>query len=355
MCFASLHPYMEVFLYILLAFAFPTLLMLAGLLLAEIFFTLVGHWRYTILLLAIFGLLSLYPKFYVSPDIVLVVSFSVLVLSTYSLAYCRAEEDCFCFGYAGVLKYEHIEKCRKYLLPISIGLIVLSSSIGSAYYAYNMHRARLINRLQDYMYIRGNDNRVEQCYDFIRRETVPVRISVVARWKYNNSVGNSWITGSSVNGIMMQNGAVELPFTYGDTLRFFSESMEIDRWNDYGSSRTISVPSKNDILKGYKLTDDVYVVENRGRYAGNCAHWEFTYTIKAISPEPLQKTSIIVPQDSIDKYWWTFGKIPYFQCYDLYYDPISSYKEEPSPEIKLLIDSLERSLRGNTGIYKMVN
>ncbi|WP_260986493.1 hypothetical protein [Paenibacillus xylanexedens] len=110
-------------------------------------------------------------------------------------------------------------------------------------------------------------------------KTVKVTVTLVsAELVENNSVGNEWAIGASVNGKELEEGSsVTLNLKSTGTLKLEAIAKEQDKIPDYGSKSTnvkLSSFSKstNKILS-------VVVTENRGRYSGNTATWAFKFKI----------------------------------------------------------------------------
>jgi hypothetical protein len=95
----------------------------------------------------------------------------------------------------------------------------------------------------------------------------------------NNHVGNEWYTAGYVNGKEIDPGStVTLNLKPTDTLTLKGFAEEQDKIPESGtSSAKIKVSSvKTALSKTLKVT----VTENRGRYSGNTALWEFVFKIQ---------------------------------------------------------------------------
>lgn len=99
---------------------------------------------------------------------------------------------------------------------------------------------------------------------------------------YNNHVGNSWGYGLSYDGEYVESGS---QITFDDVSSSLQNikvyAVEYDSLNDYGSAY-VSFDSLN---VGEKQTKSVavFVSENRGRYSGNTAKWNFEITVERTS------------------------------------------------------------------------
>ena len=107
------------------------------------------------------------------------------------------------------------------------------------------------------------------------------RINYSAYRVSNDHVGNNWSTYFYVNGGSGYNGYT-LTLEPGDsfTVSFLAEENDSSPDSgDYYESFTYT----DDLCKyGYSCTEDIYVREDRGRYAGNYAVWRFSLTITPI-------------------------------------------------------------------------
>ncbi|UOK65120.1 hypothetical protein MT997_12490 [Paenibacillus sp. OVF10] len=110
-------------------------------------------------------------------------------------------------------------------------------------------------------------------------KTVKVTVTLVsAELVENNSVGNEWAIGASVNGKDLEEGSsVTLNLKSTGTLKLEAIAEEQDKIPDYGSKRTNVKLSS--FSKSTNKTLSVVVAENRGRYSGNTATWAFKFKI----------------------------------------------------------------------------
>ena len=110
-------------------------------------------------------------------------------------------------------------------------------------------------------------------------KSVKVTVTLVsAELVENNSVGNEWAIGASVNGKELEEGSsVTLNMKPSGTLKLEALAEEQDKIPDYGSkSANVKLSS---FSKSTNKTLAVVVTENRGRYSGNTATWKFTFKI----------------------------------------------------------------------------
>ncbi|ETT36539.1 hypothetical protein C161_08508 [Paenibacillus sp. FSL R5-192] len=110
-------------------------------------------------------------------------------------------------------------------------------------------------------------------------KTVKVTVTLVsAELVENNSVGNEWAIGASVNGKDLEEGSsVTLNLKSTGTLKLEAIAEEQDKIPDYGDkSANVKLSS---FSKSTNKTLSVVVTENRGRYSGNTATWAFKFKI----------------------------------------------------------------------------
>ncbi|OAB43691.1 hypothetical protein [Paenibacillus antarcticus] len=113
-------------------------------------------------------------------------------------------------------------------------------------------------------------------------KTQKVKVTFVsATLVQNNSVGNEWWWGGFVNGKELSDGSsVTIKADSNGSIKLRAEAQEQDKYPDDGATNaTVKLSSfKSSINK--KMT--VTVVENRGRYSGNTAKWEFVFKLEKI-------------------------------------------------------------------------
>lgn len=95
----------------------------------------------------------------------------------------------------------------------------------------------------------------------------------------NDHVGNDWYNIASVNGKEIEEGStVTLSLKATDSIKIEAYAEEQDKIPDTGSS-SVSIKVSN-VKKSMNKTLKVSVTENRGRYSGNTAEWEFEFKIQ---------------------------------------------------------------------------
>ena len=95
----------------------------------------------------------------------------------------------------------------------------------------------------------------------------------------NNHVGNDWYHYVKINGKSFDADWYQDTVTLkkGSTLKFYCESVEDDKIPDVGKKTVKHKVTEKDLINGFTVKVDVYVKENRGRYAGNKAHIVTTF------------------------------------------------------------------------------
>ncbi|MCL9659182.1 hypothetical protein L2089_00665 [Paenibacillus hunanensis] len=96
----------------------------------------------------------------------------------------------------------------------------------------------------------------------------------------NDHVGNEWYTEATAGGKSLEEGeSVTVKAGSNGKIKLYAYAQEQDKIPEDGeSSKTVSVSSISSSGSTVKLR--VTVTENRGRYSGNEAVWEFTYVLK---------------------------------------------------------------------------
>ncbi len=103
-------------------------------------------------------------------------------------------------------------------------------------------------------------------------------ITAKARCIAKNHVGNSWSYSFEVNDAAFSSGR-SIQVELGDAIRLSCQITEHDKRPDNGwCSETVEV-TEEVLRQGTKITKTVYVRENGGRYSGNQAEWQVTFTL----------------------------------------------------------------------------
>ncbi|ALP39221.1 hypothetical protein ASL14_25325 (plasmid) [Paenibacillus sp. IHB B 3084] len=96
----------------------------------------------------------------------------------------------------------------------------------------------------------------------------------------NDHVGNEWAIAAQAGGKSIEEGSsVKIKVKPGGSIQLYAYAEEQDKIPDEGEARK-NVKVSTISAKGSTVNLRVTVTENRGRYSGNQAVWEFTYKIK---------------------------------------------------------------------------
>lgn len=93
----------------------------------------------------------------------------------------------------------------------------------------------------------------------------------------NDSVGNEWVTKAYVNGKAIGE-TVTWEAKPSDTVKLKAYAEEQDKVPDIGTKELAVKLSSFQTSVDKKL--NVVVKENRGRYSGNTAEWQFTFKVE---------------------------------------------------------------------------
>ena len=96
----------------------------------------------------------------------------------------------------------------------------------------------------------------------------------------NDHVGNEWGYGAWVNGEeIKRNENKVLEVKDSGTIKLEAQATEYDKIPDEGGSQKIIKVSELVSNKPMEVILKVTVTENRGRYSGNQAQWEFVFLV----------------------------------------------------------------------------
>lgn len=91
----------------------------------------------------------------------------------------------------------------------------------------------------------------------------------------NDHVGNEWSYDAQIAGNSVAIGdSIAVKSTA--KVKLFATAVEDDKYPDVGS-KSLTIKPGTSVGKQFVL--NVQVVENRGRYSGNCAVWAFTFEV----------------------------------------------------------------------------
>ena len=104
-------------------------------------------------------------------------------------------------------------------------------------------------------------------------------LSVSASCSDYNHVGEKWTQVYSVNGKRVTDGKT-VALRAGDEITVSAKITEGDSNPDEGTNEKTYVVTKDDLAKGFRITFNVTVEENGGRYKGSKATWRVTFSFK---------------------------------------------------------------------------
>lgn len=331
-----------VIIYILSVYAFS----LSGV----IFIAIFKNWKYTLaVLLGWIAYFKLTNSYDIHNTLLIVSNIILTVLLLLISVFTKTKDD----ESDEFFSIEVRSKFRKHFFYPIWGMAIMSFTTTIGCYFYEIQRYDLNRKLQAYMFDIAYDKYVDEANEYIKLDSINIEILRKTSRVCNYGVGNSWSFQSYIDGIPFDNATgLYLKHRYGTPIEIISQAFEHDNIVDYGAYCNIYNLSKKQLLKGCKIKQRVIVIENRGRYAGSAAEWEFIYKIKACSPVPPVKSQIVVPEDSIKKYFWTFSDLPYKAKYSSeYVDPIKNYKTREehiadSIEISEMMKDFDKHLKG---------
>jgi len=111
------------------------------------------------------------------------------------------------------------------------------------------------------------------------KNNLPTRkmtVTISSNCSSYNHVGQNWSRYFGINGKGVSSGDT-LDIVLGETLSIYSKITEKDKSPDVGSVREDVEISQQFYDEGFTVTHKISVKENKGRYAGNKAHWLVTY------------------------------------------------------------------------------
>ncbi|AIQ41623.1 hypothetical protein MKZ24_21110 [Paenibacillus sp. FSL R7-0297] len=113
-------------------------------------------------------------------------------------------------------------------------------------------------------------------------KTQKVKVTFVsASLVENNHVGNEWWSGGYVDGEELAEGeSVTINASSTGTIKLLAEAQEQDKIPEEGSATASIKVSTLKATQNKSLS--VKVVENRGRYSGNTATWEFVFKLEKV-------------------------------------------------------------------------
>lgn len=196
------------------------------------------------------------------------------------------------------------------------------------YAAYKWRYAYLVDKLAIAEIDKINDYNCQTLIDAFQKRTATFKVSVNSYWAYNDHVGHEWSIYHSFNKADVKQNPFYIDLSEGDTLDIYTVAIEHDNFPDVGRcSRSFLIPWWYLAQRKVILDQQVYVVENRGRFSGGVSQVNTTYTIQRvgdIKPQPLEEAKKSIPKDSVLKYFFTFRKF-YDKKYDIEEKPWVKY------------------------------
>ena len=110
-----------------------------------------------------------------------------------------------------------------------------------------------------------------------RAKSGTLKVSAKASCSNYNHVGKNWSYSMYVNGTRIS-GTKNMNFTVGDTITVEAYVTEEDSKPDEGHNSSSHTITENDLTRGFKLSLNVSVRENGGRYSGSVADWNVVFT-----------------------------------------------------------------------------
>ena len=106
-----------------------------------------------------------------------------------------------------------------------------------------------------------------------------MQVSVDAKCSDYNHIGEKWQQVYYINGKRITDGK-SVSLKVGDVITVSAKISEEDSNPDIGENSKTYTVTKDDLNKGFKITFNVQVEENGGRYKGNKATWRVTFSFK---------------------------------------------------------------------------
>jgi hypothetical protein len=113
-------------------------------------------------------------------------------------------------------------------------------------------------------------------------KTVKIKVTLVSmKLVENDHVGNEWYTVAYANGKTIEEGnSVTFNLKSTDSVSLKAYAEEQDKVPD--KATTVATLKVSSITKPINKTLNVTVTENRGRYSGNTAKWQYVFKIQKV-------------------------------------------------------------------------
>ena len=108
-------------------------------------------------------------------------------------------------------------------------------------------------------------------------KAIDMQVSVDAKCSDYNHIGEIWQQVYYLNGKRLTDGK-SVSLKAGDVITVSAKISEEDSNPDIGENSKTYTVTKDDLNKGFKITFNVQVEENGGRYKGNKAAWRVTFS-----------------------------------------------------------------------------
>ena len=109
-------------------------------------------------------------------------------------------------------------------------------------------------------------------------DAVLMHLKVRASCRNTNSVGKKWTHYYEWNGVTLASGEAEGYIAPDVELTVYARIREQDSKPDTSMEKLTYLPTAEDAVNGFVLTQTLRVTENAGRFKGNVAVWTVEYT-----------------------------------------------------------------------------
>ena len=157
----------------------------------------------------------------------------------------------------------------------------ITVSIKNAYKAYNnsSYKTASVTYVRNSKMISSsNSNSTSSKQQSTSNASGTLKVSGKASCNNFNSVGKNWSYELFVNNQEVTNTTKSMKFNVGDTITLTAHVVEDDSYPDVGDMTKTHVITDSDLKNGFKVSMTVSVKENRGRFSGNVAEWNITFS-----------------------------------------------------------------------------
>ena len=96
----------------------------------------------------------------------------------------------------------------------------------------------------------------------------------------SNNIGNEWTYEYKLNGVNVKGNGEKYDLKIGDKIIVEATITENDKYPDVGKGSITHTVTEDDLKNGFKVSFDVTVKENGGRYAGKTADFNVVFKFK---------------------------------------------------------------------------